>query len=129
MDTPRKNRRLFFALWPPDALQLAIERELRELVARSGGKPIPRSNYHATLAFLGAVAHERVPVVHAVANEVQAASFDLSLDHIHAWRRSGITFLGSHGIPPELSQLVAMLHSKLREREFALEERPFRLHV
>jgi 2'-5' RNA ligase len=123
------GHRLFFALWPSDELQVAIERELCELIARSGGKLVPRINYHATLAFLGSIAPERVLVAHAVANKVQARSFDLSLDHVHAWRRSGISFLGSHNTPPELSQLVTTLHGKLREREFVLEERPFRLHV
>jgi len=123
------NHRLFFALWPDDELQAVIEREACELVARSGGKPVPRTHYHATLAFLGSVAAERLAVVRAVAAEITAPEFVLQLDHIHGWRRSGILFMGTHRVPAALTQLVDALQSKLREREFVLEERPFRLHV
>lgn len=121
--------RLFFALWPSEELQLAIERATREFVVRCGGRAMPRSNYHATLAFLGSIADERLDAVHAAANRVKAQSFDLRLDYVHAWRRSGIFFLGSRALPEQLSQLVAALHGELREHDFVLEERPFRLHV
>jgi 2'-5' RNA ligase len=125
----RKTHRLFFAPWCSDELQLAIERETCELVERSGGKPVARINYHATLAFLGSVAHERLPLVAALATDVIASRFSLQLDYVHAWRRSGILFLGSQHVPSALTQFAEALHSKLREHEFVAEERPFRLHV
>jgi 2'-5' RNA ligase len=37
--------------------------------------------------------------------------------------------MGCREVPVELTQLVDALQGKLREREFVLEDRPFRLHI
>jgi 2'-5' RNA ligase len=106
-----------------------MEQQAREVVTRTGGKPVPPNKYHATIAFLGSIAHERLPVLHTLASHVVASAFTLQLDHIHAWRRSGVLFMSGDRVPMALTQLVETLQSTLREHEFAVEERPFRLHV
>jgi 2'-5' RNA ligase len=127
-----KNRRLFFALWPTDAVraQLAAAAQAHAEL----GRMIAARNLHVTVAFLGAVAEERLDPVVEIARSTQKLTLDgkfmLHLDRLEFWRRSGLIALTARQVPPELLKIVDGLRTGLRERGFQLQEHDtFRPHV
>lgn len=129
---PAKNRRLFFALWPTDAVRAQLAAAAESHAAF--GRAIAARNLHITLVFLGAVAPERIARVHEVAESAQKLTFDgkflVHLDAIEFWRRSGLICLTAGQAPPQLLAIVERLHAGLRERGFDLrEDETFRPHV
>jgi len=126
------NRRLFFALWPTDAVreQLAAHVESRAAL----GRAIPARNLHVTVVFLGAVPQERFACVQEAARFTQKLTFGgkfmLHLERVEFWRRSHLVCLAAQHAPPELLAIVDGLRAGLRERGFELREHErFRPHV
>ncbi|HKS57734.1 MAG TPA: RNA 2',3'-cyclic phosphodiesterase [Steroidobacteraceae bacterium] len=127
-----RKRRLFFALWPADAVrsELAAAAESHA----SLGRVIAARNLHITLVFLGAVAPERVADVQEIAASAQKLTFDgrfsVHLDAVEFWRRSSLICLTAAQTPPQLLRIVERLRAGLRERGFELREHEtFRPHV
>src|SRR5579883_616458 len=71
------TRRLFFALWPDEAMREAMVQAIREPVRASGGRPVHAGNLHVTLAFLGAVPERRLT---ELAEAARAAAEDMGSD-------------------------------------------------
>jgi len=127
-----KNRRLFFALWPTDAVRAQLAAAAQAYAAL--GRVIAARNLHVTAAFLGAVPIERVERVQEAARSAQKLTFDgkfmLHLERIEFWRRSNLICLTAERAPPELLAIVDALRAGLRERGFELREHDtFRPHV
>jgi 2'-5' RNA ligase len=119
-----RNLRLFFALWPSDSVRAQLAAAAQSYAAC--GRVIAARNLHVTLAFLGAVAQERLAAVLEAARSVQKLTFDgkfsVHLDAVELWRRSGLICLTARQAPPELQAIVARLGAELRERGFELHE-------
>ena len=127
-----KNRRLFFALWPTDAVRARLAAEGQAHAAL--GRAIPARNLHVTAVFLGAVPEERVVLVRESAQSAQKLTFDgmfmVHLERIEFWRRSNLICLTAEHAPPELLSIVDGLRAGLRERGFELRDHDtFRPHV
>jgi RNA 2',3'-cyclic 3'-phosphodiesterase len=127
-----KNRRLFFALWPTDAVRARLAAEAQAHAAL--GRVIPARNLHVTAVFLGAVAEERLARVQESAQATQKLTFGgkfmLHLERIEFWRRSNLICLTAERAPPELLAIVDGLRAGLRERGFELRDHDtFRPHV
>lgn len=121
--------RLFFALWPDEALRAALADAARPLLAACDGRPVPASNYHLTLAFLGGVEQARVAEIRAAAAKVAAGPFELVLDSHGHWRRAGVAWLGSRRPPEAAGRLARLLWEALEPLGFEAEQRPFRPHL
>ena len=119
--------RLFFALWPDAAAAEALERLAADVVLVAGGRATPREKIHLTLAFLGEV--DDLARAREAAESVRAAPFDMRLDCVGSFRRSRVAWAGSLEPNLELAAAQSSLEARLRERGFALEERPFAAHV
>ncbi|HET8883379.1 MAG TPA: RNA 2',3'-cyclic phosphodiesterase [Solimonas sp.] len=108
--------RLFFALWPGEAVRKACSDATRELKVKlqpSGYLSAPE-RYHMTMLFLGdrvSAAHEASAV--QAARLVRMAPFTLTLDHAGSFRntRNVPWWLGPRRTPPQLS----LLHDRLRD--------------
>src|SRR5918993_4819502 len=101
------SRRLFFAIWPSEAQQHMIERDMRSYVEASRGRPVPARNLHATLAFLGGVPESRMDVAKACAGQVGSnAGFDLRFDRVETWGRARVLCLTAPSMPSALGRLV-----------------------
>jgi RNA 2',3'-cyclic 3'-phosphodiesterase len=127
-----RNRRLFFALWPTEAVRTQLA-AVAESYA-SCGRAIAARNLHVTLVFLGAVAHERLPAILESAQSVEKLTFDgrfsVHLDAVELWRRSSLICLTAGQTTPELQTTVGRLGAALRERGCELREHEsFRPHV
>ncbi len=126
MNTP--EQRLFFSLWPEPPVRAALA-GLRADLPRRRGRPVHPDDLHVTLAFLGSVAAERRPCVERAADAVRAPGFDLVLDRLGCWRRSGVLWAGAAVVPESLSGLAAELQRRLRDCGFEPERRPFAAHL
>lgn len=124
------TRRLFYALWPDAAARVALSRLAREVAHHAHGKAPRDDNLHITLAFLGAVAADRIAVLEGVGAEAAAAvaPFELALERIGG-TGFGIAWLSPDGVPPPLVALHAALVAGLGRGGFATERRMFRPHL
>ncbi len=121
--------RLFFALWPDDAVRLQLAHWSRELRAACGGRPTRKENLHLTLAFLGSVDDERVAEVERAANEVAPRVVSLVLDLAGYWKHNRIAWAGASTVPAGLDAFVAELRSALARAHIAFDPKGFVSHV
>jgi RNA 2',3'-cyclic 3'-phosphodiesterase len=121
--------RLFFALWPDDSVRDALAEAARPLLAACPGRPVPESNYHLTLAFLGSVDADRLDAIRVAAADVQLTRFDLRIDGHGHWPRPQIAWLGCRDIPAAAGALAQALWTRLEPLGFKPEARPFRAHL
>ncbi len=120
------ERRLFLALWPEDDER----RQLAELAASvAGRRRVPDANLHLTLVFLGATTADRLTAYQAALADVPVPRLELLLDRYGYWPQPRILWLGSSRTPPELYELVADLHRRLRGCGFTPERRAFQAHI
>lgn len=110
-------------------MRAALDALAGNLVAHCGGRATARANFHATLAFLGAVPRERYEAFVELAAGVEAAAFDLTLDSVSHWRHNHIVWAGTRATPPALAALAADLGQRLAALPWPVDERPYTPHV
>ena len=123
--------RLFFALWPDDAARGAIAALAREVARRTEGRATRDETIHLTLAFLGDVDANRLPVLSAIADAVARITppFALKLALVGGFRDARVAWLGAEPVPAPLAALAAVLNRRLAAEAFRVERRPFAAHV
>jgi 2'-5' RNA ligase len=121
--------RLFFALWPAPAVRTRLAALAADLRTTCGGRAPPPANFHLTLAFIGSLAASRLPELRDLAARLDAAPFELNLDHIGCWRSQRLVWAGMRQCPDELSALAVALQENLQAHGFPVERRAFRPHV
>ena len=121
--------RLFFALWPDDAVRAELARWSRELHALCGGRTTRPENLHVTLAFLGGVEEARVAEVERAAGEVAPKTVSLVLDQPGYWKQNRIAWAGASVVPPELEALVSELRGALAKSRIRFDAKSFVSHV
>lgn len=128
-----KPQRLFFALWPDNALRQQLVSRSRPLMETVRGRPLPDEKLHITLVFLGDTDARQRDCVETmatrVAEEVACRPFELTLDRFGHWSRSRVLWFGSSETPEPLTLLVDRLSVGARECGFSLDARPFRAHL
>jgi 2'-5' RNA ligase len=128
--------RAFFALSIAEQLEQQLVQACDQLGARLGKTPlrwVPAENYHITLAFLGDVPSELLPLLSDITDAVAAdhAPFELSLETL-AWFPSAnkprqlVALLKPSAA---LAQLHKQLNSRLASVGLTLEKRRFRPHI
>ena len=109
-----ERHRLFFALWPDDALATCLEAVATAAALRFGGRPTRRETLHLTLAFLGDVAGAELPGLIAAGRRVGVAPFTLQIDRLGCWRHNRLLWAGCRP-EPGLDRLLAQLQLALAE--------------
>lgn len=112
--------RVFFALWPPVALAEQLAATARSAAGQFGGRPTRQETIHLTLAFLGEVAVSRLPEIVRIARHIEAAGFDLQIDHLAFWAHKRLLWAGCSAVPPALRQLVDDLQRNLAPAGYPL---------
>lgn len=121
--------RLFFALWPDPATRRRLGKTSRPAVRRCGGRPVPERNLHLTLAFLGNVPTELLPVIRQAAAGLEPPALELELDRFGHFPRARVAWLGLSDPPPALATFAAQLWAALEPVGLEVEHRPFHPHV
>lgn len=125
----QNRQRLFFALWPDDAVRDACSLVLKQASKHHEGKAVHLDNLHITLAFLGYVSDEQRDCAEAVADSISMTPFNLRFDQVGWFKRPKVLWWGSNETPDALVQLVASLNQGLRSCNIALDDRPFAAHL
>jgi 2'-5' RNA ligase len=120
-----QKRRLFFALWPDDAVRAQIAAASRAVCKR----PVSEANLHLTLCFLGMQDEQARQCFCDAAGQVQGAPFTLLLDRYGGWVRKRIQWLGASAAPVALGELVNALNEALAACGIEAEKRPFVPHL
>lgn len=131
---PAPARRLFFALWPDEAQRCALEHAAAKAVRHSGGRPVPVSNLHVTLAFLGSVAPARIPDLQRIACEQAArlahdAPATLTFARLAHWKEAQILCALAAESSPSASGLAVALQEAAAALGLSPDRKPFRAHV
>lgn len=122
-------RRLFFALWPNDALRQQVCERVQPLRSGHTARFIPAVNFHVTLVFLGSLPPEALATVIDAAGEVESQAFDLTFDHVETWMSAHIACLAINPTPLALTRLVDQLRARLRARNIEPDQKDFKAHV
>ncbi len=121
--------RLFFALWPDDALRRRLA-QCRERLANDGnGRPVPAENLHLTLAFLGRTDTRQRACVEAMADAIRCPAFELQLNRTGYWPRPRVLWIAPSEMPEALKGLAAALHGGAEGCGLSLDARPYRAHL
>jgi RNA 2',3'-cyclic 3'-phosphodiesterase len=133
-----RTARLFFALWPDEAMQAQLARTLSALVRSDApveGRAVPQKNFHLTVAFLGTVAQSRFESLFEVAarcaQTFRPASVPIviTLDTLEHWRKPQVLVATSAQTPPAAVALAEALKGALVEQGFSPDLKPFRVHA
>lgn len=120
--------RLFFALPCPTgaAAQIDAWRQGQHFT----GKPVPTTNLHVTLAFIGHVPESRLQQLRQLPTWLPLAdlAFDLHLDRLDCWP-DGLLHLAPSQPPEALLKLAGALQQQLQLDGLSLEQRPYRPHL
>lgn len=125
--------RLFFALWPDDAVRVAAHSATKALKLRMqpGGYLSALERYHITLLFLGDfVSVENQAAAVQAAGKLRAAPFTLTLDQAGSFRNPKIPWwLGPRQAPDALARLYRNLHDQMLEAQVLPDRMKFVPHL
>ena len=118
--------RLFYALWPDDAVRAA----LMDIQAPMHGRKTPYRNLHITLAFLGQQPAGMLPALKKILAELPRTAPPLVLDRVGYFTNNRIAWAGMHGTPDALIALQRDLTHRLRQNQIDFKDAAeFRPHV
>jgi 2'-5' RNA ligase len=121
--------RVFFAIWPDEAVRDALSAAALRAEAECGGRATAADKIHLTLFFVGEVDRGRIDQLQTWAGTIAARPFDLETSVLGYWRHNRIVWAGSPVTPSALGRLVADLTSALAVAGYRGEERPYVPHV
>jgi 2'-5' RNA ligase len=115
---PPSPERLFFAVWPGDAVRARIAANASRL-HRDGdrnARMVDAARYHLTLQFIGTYAPLPAVLVDtaiAAGNAQRAAGFELVLDRLGSFGNGRVSWMGPSQVPHALGALVEGLGRSL----------------
>jgi RNA 2',3'-cyclic 3'-phosphodiesterase len=133
-------RRLFFALWPDEGQRAALAHATAKAVRACGGRPVPETNLHVTLCFLGSVSAVRMAELGALARRVAAsragpaAAVALDFERLEHWAKPQLLCAltaasGPAAATPLAQDLARALGQRCAAAGFSPDLKPFRAHV
>jgi 2'-5' RNA ligase len=118
--------RLFYALWPEDA----VRSHLNALQSGLQGRVTRSANLHLTVAFLGDRESTLLPLLCGILDELPATPLELTLDCIGYFSQRKIVWAGTEHVPAGLTVLHAALNGALAAHGVNIDTPPaFRPHV
>ena len=127
MTSETPQQRVFFALWPDEAVREALSRLAKHL--EGDGRPVPAGHLHLTLAFPGTVPSGVVSRLVARMYSVEVPAIRLRLDALGYFARPRIAWVGPSEVPETLVELANALNGLCAEAGVRMEQRSFRPHV
>ncbi|HEX2825453.1 MAG TPA: RNA 2',3'-cyclic phosphodiesterase [Burkholderiales bacterium] len=124
-----ERARVFFALWPEDAVRAALSAAAVRAQAECAGRATAAARIHLTLFFVGGVARSDLTTLAECAASVAGRPFELATDVLGYWRHNRIVWAGARETPSALTSLVADLTAALAAAGYRGEDRPYAPHV
>ncbi|MGE0115750.1 MAG: RNA 2',3'-cyclic phosphodiesterase [Steroidobacteraceae bacterium] len=124
-----ETHRLFFALWPAEALRKQIAAQTAPAVAQVASRPVPAHHLHVTLVFLGNVPAAYMPTLIELGRTIRFPGCELTFDRFAVWQPAQVLVLKASAMPEPLLQLVDTLQQRLRQAGFGIEDRSYCAHV
>ena len=125
-----KSRRLFFALWPDDAVRNEIISRFEQMPQHATqAKKMQPGNMHITLHFIGNVDSAMAACLHQAAQTVRSTGFTLQLDTVGYFKSPQIFWMGCAQLPEGLRVLHQQLAEVLLPCGYQAESRPFTPHI
>ncbi len=121
--------RLFFALWPDEAVRQALVRISRQLALPPGAKRMVPDNLHLTLAFIGTQGPQVQTCLEQQAEEIRLPPFTLTFDELGFFAKPQVVWLGDRNPPESLLQLAKALKHAQLNCGLEPETRPFQTHL
>ena len=118
--------RMFFALWPDAGVRALIADAAAALRWSGAARPVPRENYHLTLAFVGEVPSSSLAVLQQIGRSQREPACTISLDAYAHWREPRVVVAVARETPAALTLLSTRLRAALQDRP---AEPPLRAHV
>lgn len=125
----QKDTRLFFALWPDDALRARLHAAAGSIALPATARRVPRANLHLTLHFIGNVYFDEMVCMRQQARRVEASAFRFDIDSQGFFSRARVAWLGCSEMPSGLADLQRRLGGRLRACGFKPETRAYHPHV
>ena len=120
--------RMFFALQPTLAQSADLSVIVAPLIVGLGGQPVPASNLHATLCFVGAVAEEKLPLLKDAASRVRARPVTLDFSALDFWEKPEV-ICATAPDGESARDLSSALGEAAIAAGFAPDIKPFRPHL
>jgi 2'-5' RNA ligase len=124
-----ERARVFFALWPDDAVRAALFAAAAQAQAECAGRATAAARIHLTLFFVGGVARPELRTLAECAESVVGRPFELATDVLGYWRHNRIVWAGARETPSALTSLVADLTAALAAAGYRFDPRPYVPHV
>ena len=121
--------RLFFALQPSLAQNMALTAYVAPLVAQLEGRAVPAGNLHATLCFVGAVEEERLDALRAAVAGIRGRPVRVRFDALEYWETPKVLCATASRDSSEASELAIALGEAVVAAGFAPDIKPFRAHL
>jgi 2'-5' RNA ligase len=116
--------RLFFALWPDADTRARIVGVAAALRLAGAARPVPRENFHMTLAFVGEVATPQLAVLQQIGRAQRASSCMIKVDAYEYWPEPQVVVAVARETPAALIELWTRLCQDLKR-----VHPPLRMHV
>jgi 2'-5' RNA ligase len=121
--------RLFFALWPDEAVRQALVGISRQLAVPPGAKRVIPDNLHLTLAFIGTQGPGVQACLEQQAAAIHLPPFTLHFDQPGFFAKPQVVWLGDKNPPEPLLQLAQALKQAQLQCGLEPEARPFQTHL
>ncbi len=125
----KKFERLFFALWPDDAVRQQIVSLRKKIPDLNKGRILADGNLHLTLHFLGNIPSDRIDCFLHQAQKVRAKAFNLSFSTVGFFKKPKVVWLGCDRISNKLVKLHQQLGEQLKACEYEPEKRTYSPHM
>lgn len=97
-------RRVFFGLWPDDAVRQQLA-AVQHNPALPRGQKVPAANLHITLHFVGNT--DAVDCLLEQAQQIRGTAFSVQIDRFGWFKRAGVMWAGCSEVPETLQELAA----------------------
>ena len=125
----KKDIRIFFALWPNDAIRRQLHTITSGIPLSRPARAVPIYNLHLTLHFIGNVFSDQMDCLRRQARTVSTEGFEISIDCSGHFGKPKVAWLGCRNISPALQILKQKLGTALGDCDYQPETRQYHPHI
>jgi len=124
-----RELRLFFALWPSGAQRAALAVAAAPAIGQVDGQPVPPTNLHVTLAFLGMVPGRTLAQLIEAGGQGPRPAVELSFERLAFWAKPKVLVAIPSAVPAAGLEIVDRLWTSVAPLGFERELRPWQPHL